>query len=218
MAPSGGHYDADRRKAQVVTQAYPLQWPDGWPRHKGAQDSDRRFRGPTFNLDRVYHGLKEELRRIGATQIVVSTNQPFRQDGAPYAQQRSISDVGVAVYFMRDGRSLVMAQDRFWSIIGNMRSLTMAIEGLRQMERHGGAAMMERAFTGFLAIAPPDWKKPWREAMGLKPDWAGSARDIKRRYHELAKVRHPDNGGSDELMGQLNVAFAEACAEMGARP
>jgi hypothetical protein len=27
--------------------------------------------------------------------------------------------------------------------------------------------MMERAFTSFLAIAPPDWKKPWRQASSL---------------------------------------------------
>jgi hypothetical protein len=138
------------------TQAYPLSWPAGWPRHKGPQDSDQRFKGPTFQWDRVYRGLKEELRRIGATNIVVSTNQPLRGDGMPYAQQRNIQDVGVAAYFTRGDKSLVMAQDRFWSIIGNMRSLTMAIEGLRQMERHGGATMMERAFDGFLALPAPE--------------------------------------------------------------
>lgn len=138
-----------------MTEAYPLRWPAGWPRHKGLQDSDTRFKGPTFHWDRVYRGLQEEIRRIGGTKIVVSTNQPLRNDGYPYAQQRNISDVGVAVYFMRNRKPMVMAQDRFSSIIGNMRSLTMAIEGLRQMERHGGATMMERAFDGFAALPPP---------------------------------------------------------------
>lgn len=138
------------------TQAYPLSWPPGWPRHKGAQDSDQRFKGPTFQWDRVYRGLKEELTRIGASNIIISTNQPLRNDGYPYAQQRNIQDTGVAVYFTRGGKALVMAQDRFWSVIGNMRSLTMAIEGLRQMERHGGAVMLERAFDGFAALPPPE--------------------------------------------------------------
>jgi len=32
----------------------------------------------------------------------------------------------------------------------------MAIEGLRQMERHGGAVMLERAFDGFAALPPPE--------------------------------------------------------------
>lgn len=195
-----------------MTEAYPLQWPEGWPRHKGLQDSDARFKGPTFRWDRVYNGLQEELRRIGAKNIVVSTNQPLRIDGAPYAQQRNIQDVGVAVYFTRGGKSLVMAQDRFWSVIGNMRSLTMAIEGLRQMERHGGAVMMERAFTGFAAIAPPDWKKPWREVFGLKPDWRGSVDELRALYKQKAKNRHSDSGGNDSLMAELNVAYSEGRA------
>jgi len=87
----------------------------GWPRHRGMRDSDRRFAGPTYRWDRVYRGLQDELRRIGASSIsiIISTNQPVRNDGLPYAQQRAISDPGVAVYFMRNKRALVMAQDRF---------------------------------------------------------------------------------------------------------
>lgn len=138
------------------TEAFPLKWPAGWPRRKKQQDSDRRFNGPTYRWDRVYRGLIEELSRIGATNVIVSTNQPLRGDGIPYAQTRRIDDHGVAVYFTRRGKPLVMAQDRFDTIMGNMRSLTMAIEGLRQMERHGGAVMLERAFDGFAALPPPD--------------------------------------------------------------
>jgi hypothetical protein len=139
-----------------MTEAYPLRWPDGWPRHKGSRDSDKRFNGPTYRWDHVYWSLKRELKRIGAADIVVSTNQPVRGDGAPYAQQRNISDCGVAVYFTRNRKALVMAQDRFQSVMGNMRSLTISIEGLRQMERHGGATMLERAFDGFAALPSPE--------------------------------------------------------------
>ncbi len=197
----------------MTQQAYPLSWPPGWPRHKGLRESDRRFSGPTYRWDRVFRGLHDELKRIGATKIVVSTNQPVRQDGVPYAQERRIDDPGVAVYFVRGKKALVMAQDRFATVIGNMRSLAMAIEGLRQMERHGGATMMERAFDGFIAIAPPDWKKPWREVFGVKPDWRG---DITTLYREKARNRHPDAGGSDSLMAELNVAFDEAKKELRA--
>lgn len=186
----------------MSAESYPLAWPPGWPRHKGSQDSDTRFKGPTFHWDRVYRGLKDELRRIGATQIVVSTNQPLRNDGAPYAQQRNIADVGVAVYFMRNGKALVMAQDRFWSVIGNMRSLTMSIEGLRQMERHGGATMMERAFDGFAALTAPG--KNWWDVLEVRPD---APRDvIEANFRRLARDKHPDNGGSHEAMSALNEA------------
>lgn len=198
-----------------MTEAFPLSWPDSWPRYNQARDSDSRFRGPMYQWDRVVRGLREELMRIGAKDIVISTNQPVRQDGYPYAQARVIDDTGVAVYFTRHKRAMVMAQDRFNTVIGNMRSLAMAIEGLRQMERHGGAAMMERAFTGFLAIAPPSWKKPWREVFGLKPDEQISSHSIRARFLSKAKARHADAGGDDTLMAELNVAYEEAKRELG---
>ena len=189
-----------------MTEAYPLAWPPGWPRHKGTQDSDTRFKGPTFHWDRVYRGLKDELRRIGATQIVVSTNQPLRNDGAPYAQQRNIHDVGVAVYFTRNGKALVMAQDRFRSIIGNMRSLTISIEGLRQMERHGGATMMERAFDGFAALPAPDscWK-----ILGLNEQSARvlSRNDITNAFRAKAREEHGNGGDMDRLVKARDEAL-----------
>lgn len=191
-----------------MTEAYPLRWPPGWPRHKGLQDSDTRFKGPTYQWNRVYRGLKEELRRIGATDIVVSTNQPLRGDGEPYAQQRNISDVGVAVYFMRNGKALTMAQDRFWSIMGNMRSLTISIEGLRQMERHGGATMMERAFDGFLAIAPPEdcWK-----ILGLShiPHINISDATIQNAFRNKAREGHGNGGDMDRLVKARDEALEQ---------
>jgi hypothetical protein len=186
-------------------EAFPLAWPPGWPRHKGAQDSDRRFHGPTFMWNRVYRGLVEEVRRIGGTQITVSTNMPLRQDGEPYAQQRNIPDTGVAVYFMRNGKPMVMAQDRFWSIIGNMRSLTMAIEGLRQMERHGGGTMMERAFDGFLALPPAE--SCW-SILGLSGA-ATITRDIIVDAFKT-KARENMNGGDmDRLVRARDMALEE---------
>lgn len=192
-------------------EAFPLAWPAGWPRHRGQQDSDSRFKGPTFRWDRVYRGLIDELKRIGAKNIVVSTNQPIRQDGMPYAQSRVINDVGVAVYFVRDGKALVMAQDRFWSVIGNMRSLAMAVEGLRQMERHGGAVMMERAFAGFTSLPKPGGAD-WWEVLQVKRD--ASRETIRANYQRLAKDRHPDLGGSDMLMAELNAARDAALGEV----
>ena len=71
--------------------------------------------------------------------------------------------------------------------------------------------MLEKAFDGFLALAPPDWKKPWREVFGVEPDWQG---DITALYREKARNRHPDAGGSDTLMAELNVAYTEARNEL----
>jgi hypothetical protein len=105
-----------------------------------------------------------------------------------------------------------MARDAFISVAGNLRTLGLAIEAFRKLERHGGSFMFEQAFTNFPAIAPPDWKKPWREVFGINPDWAG---DITELYRAKARTRHPDAGGNDTLMAELNVAYEEARRELG---
>lgn len=195
----------------MSAEAFPLHWPEGWPRTPDwKRESDNRFGGRTYgplNMGRARDQLINELKLMGATNVVISTNVALRQDGLPYATQKQISDPGVAVYFMLKKRPLAMARDRFKTVAGNMRSLTLAIEAMRQLERHGGSTMMERAFQGFAAIAPPDWKKPWREVFGVTPDWRG---DIVALYREKARNRHPDAGGSDQLMAELNIAYAEA--------
>lgn len=198
----------------MSVEAYPLQWPQGWPRTAFNQrESDRRFGGSRkLTMGRARDQLVDELRRLGATEIIVSSNIPTKGDGLPYSKSRLIDDPGVAVYFNFKKKPLVMARDGFVSVAGNIRSLTLAIEGLRQLERHGGSFMMEKAFSGFLAIAPPDWKKPWREVFGVKPDWRGNITEL---FREKARNRHPDTGGADILMAELNVAYDEAKRELG---
>jgi len=197
-----------------MIEAYPLQWPEGWPRTPSyRRESDNRFGGRAgVTVGRARDQLMDELRRLGATDIVVSTNVPVKADGLLYADNKRLDDPGIAIYFKFKRKSLVMARDVFVSVAGNLRTLGLAVEAMRQLERHGGSFMFEKAFTSFLAIAPPDWKKPWREVFGIKADWTG---DITALYREKARIRHPDAGGNDTLMAELNVAYEEACRELG---
>jgi len=193
--------------------AYPLRWPEGWPRAPAHKRESSRF-GNNLGFNQIAK-LQNELRLMRAQNVVISSNVPLRQDGLPYASEtkRRYDDPGVAVYFTLKGKALSMARDRYLTPWENIRSLILAIDAIRSIERHGGSTMMERAFSGFAAIAPPDWKKPWREVFGVQPDWRG---DISALYREKARTRHPDAGGSDTLMAELNVAYAEARRDLGA--
>ena len=193
--------------------AYPLTWPDGWPRAKH-RASDNRFGSRVYSLttSRAADQLYAELKKLGADKVIVSSNIPVRRDGTMYGDNRRQDDPGIAVYFHFKKRPMVMARDAYVSVAGNLRSLTLAVMAMRQLARHGGDQMMERAFTGFVAIAPPDWKKPWREVFGVKPDWVG---DVRALFRDKARNRHPDAGGSDQLMAELNIAYEEAKAELG---
>jgi len=198
-----------------MTEAYPLRWPDGEPRtpaHGRKRDNKFHDRNDRLSVGKARDQLLRESRLAGFTDIIVSSNVPTRTDGLLYADNKRIEDPGIAVYFKFKGKSLVMARDDYISVAGNLRELALAIQGMRQMLRHGSDRMIEQAFTGFIAIAPPDWKKPWRQVCGVKPDWNG---DLKALYREKARERHPDAGGSDTLMAELNVAYEEGCQELG---
>lgn len=215
--------------------AHPLCWPDGWSRTPGyARKNDsifskRRLDGVygwlSLTFDGARRGLIEELERLKATGVILSSNVPLRLDGQPRGQEgeRRYEDPGIAVYFTYKGRPMVMASDRYDTIAGNMRSLALAIEAMRQLERHGGGVMMEKAFAGFSALPPPEGsesKRPWWEVFGYPADPDERAEfslaEIEARFRNLSKKRHPDvDGGSVEAMTELNVAMEDARAERG---
>lgn len=208
----------------MIVTPFPLAWPHGWPRTPDHRRiANHPFGGKTYPLtfDRARRQLLEELARLRATSIVLSTNIPLRQDGQPYAggADRRLDDPGVAVYFRLKGRDLSMARDGFTSIAANMRSLFLAVDGLRQLERHGGSYMMDRAFSGFTALPPPTPTRPWWEVFGFAREDILHRnilqRDIESAFRRLAAERHPDRGGSDSAMSELNVARAEALKEIG---
>lgn len=207
-----------------MTQAYPLSWPESWPRtSEGRRTSNPHLRTAAFDYAR--RTIFAELRRLGATGIVLSTNVPLRNDGMPYADaaRRRMDDPGVAVYFQLRTRPMVMARDGYHDIAQNLRSLALAIEHLRGLERHGGAQMMERAFAGFAQLPPPGGSSApdeivnWKELLGLQ-DFDLPVEDMlviaESRYRKMAKESHPDQGGDPLAMIRLNMAIKQAREEL----
>lgn len=136
-----------------VTDSYPLRWPDGWPRAKGRAPS--RFK---VSILQAAVELRDELHRMGADNIVFSSNLVSRRDGLPAASQNRVADPGVAVYFRmrlpQGPRNLVLACDRYEQPCDNVRALGLTISSMRAIERYGVGGVMERAFDGFHALPP----------------------------------------------------------------
>lgn len=203
-----------------MTEAYPLAWPAGWPRTPtGRQDDARyRFKRPNSTGYRepwtfvgARDALLEEIRRFGATGVVLSTNFRVNRDGNPTSDRGRPTDQGIALYFQRKGKPLVMACDRYTRAEENMRSLALALDALRQLERHGGGHMMERAFEGFSAIPAPG-KRSWRAVLGVKAD-EGLDR-AEAQYRDLAKRHHPDVGGDSSMFHEASDAIRQAREEL----
>lgn len=201
-----------------MTDAYPLAWPEGWPRTPADQQVDGRYQFKTvdfasgqrrpYTFARARDALLEELDRISGTSPVLSTNFQTSRGVATEGRRRP-GDEGVAVYFTRGGRQLAMACDRFTRAEENMSSLRLAIAAIRQLERHGGGVMMEKAFQGFAALPAP--ASCWEI---LEIDYGAGEPEIQAAYRRLARRAHPDNGGSNAAMAELNRARDAALAKV----
>jgi len=205
--------------------AHPLHWPEGWPR---SVPLGRKGLGAFTGLTplRAYTSLLDELKKLGATSVVVSSNARVLNNGHPSMEESGerLNDPGVAVYFSYQAKPMVMAQDIFSRPYVNMRSLAIAIDALRAIGRHGGGHMMTRSFAGFTALPPPGGeqaavvRRPWREVLELVgftgPSFAVLA-GAEAAYRTLAKVRHPDMAnGSPEAFAELAGAIEDAREEL----
>lgn len=182
--------------------AYPLCWPLEMPR------AQKRQRSPfKVSLARAISDLQDSLRLFGSDtglpvkNVVISSNVTLGQSKP--------ADPGVAVYFEWDGAQRCIAVDRFPSVEANVRAIYQILEGRRQEMRYGGLHIVRAAFRGFAALPPPD---DWRRVMGLGED--ATLDQVEARYRELARARHPDAGGSERAMAELNAAREAARAEL----
>ena len=203
--------------------AYPLQWPEGWPRTKSYARSHGRFstRRSSNSMAQdlsVADGVERvllELSRfgIGRDDIVISTNIKTRLDGFPRSDQKAPDDPGVAVYWeTRNGGRKVMAVDRYYKVSDNLAAVAATLDAMRAIERHGGAQILDRAFTGFSALPPPA-ARHWREVIGVAP----AVRDmpsVRIAFRRRAAQVHPDKGGTHEAMTELNAALNAAEKEL----
>ena len=156
-----------------------------------------------------------ELSRfgIGRDDIVISTNIKTRLDGFPRSDQKAPDDPGVAVYWeTRNGGRKVMAVDRYYKVSDNLAAVAATLDAMRAIERHGGAQILDRAFTGFSALPPPA-ARHWREVIGVAP----AVRDmpsVRIAFRRRAAQVHPDKGGTHEAMTELNAALNAAEKEL----
>lgn len=216
-----------------MIDAYPLQWPIGWPRTEaarriGARFGNKSWTGTPGGADnyKVFRELTigagtarilAELARLGVDQktIVISTNLRLRLDGLPISKQRNPEDVGAAVYWSdRTGATRCMAIDIYDRIADNLGAIAATIEAMRAIERHGGARILERAFTGFTALPAPIATRAWWQILELDPnEMRESALEVA--YKTLRSKHHPDHGGSNEAFIEIRRAYDQGRAAMG---
>lgn len=183
-----------------MTQEYPLAWPEGWPRaetRKKGQFLHERRELTYFRAEQ--RALQELERLVRASNVVVSSN---------VIRDREPKDPGVAMYWREEssGADRVIAIDIYTRAADNLAAIAATIEAMRAIDRHGGATILNRAFTGFTALPPPAdcWKElgvgRGASAAAIEAAWKGKIRDCRRT--------HPQGDHPSE--GAINAAHDEA--------
>lgn len=210
---------------------FPLQWPESFKRTPVDERTKARFFGVGFARARDEALL--ELGRLGAINVVLTSDLPLRNDGLPYANGRA-DDPGIAIWFGlpdKGGtiRERVFACDRWLSPAENIRAIAKSVEAMRGLDRWGMADVVERAMGGFAALppgsgqeyvppAPTPKSKPWREV--LEGSWPTSLDAdealvlAKARHRKLITIHHPDKGGDPAKAAEINAALAAAEKEL----
>lgn len=189
----------------TTASAYPLSWPQGFPRHAHTRDKGAFSATLSKALGNVEASLRLFAKDSGKKleSVVISSNVTL---GATRP-----SDPGVAVWFTWDGLGVCIAVDRYSSIEANLQAIHHILEARRVELRHGTLALVRASFSGFKALPAPPGSQ-WWEVLGVAPD--AQSYDIKFAYDRERAKAHPDKpGGTHERFVAVEAAFKQAKLE-----
>lgn len=202
--------------------AYPLSWPIGWPRcpkptrakfgavveKQSASDPSARWKQRSnLTIAGARDRLLEELQRLGARQVVLSTNVRTRNDGLPVSNAAEPADSGVAIYFRLKGEPRALACDKWDRVADNIAALAKHIDAIRGQVRWG-VGSLEQAFGGYKQLTAAEAVKPWWDILGVASDTPQP--EIDRARDNLLMKHHPDRGGSHARAAEVNAAYDQA--------
>lgn len=135
-------------------------------------------------------------------------NEKARTVGAyDFPAPEKIGDRAATVRFELRGAPMVLScrsQDNYRL---NLRCLFYAVEAMRMNEKRGIGDTMRDAYAQL--AAPTGERSPW-DVLQIPPD---SPKEVaEASYKLLALMRHPDRGGSNEAMAELNAAIEKVRA------
>lgn len=190
-----------------MTAAYPLTWPDHIERARIREPG--RFK---TSLSGAISNVQGSIQRFAVDSgkkvagLVISSNYSLGNHRP--------ADPGVAVWFVWDDMQVCIPVDRYTSIEANLQAIHHVIEARRTELRHGTLALVRATFRGFQALPAPV-RRSWREVLGFHNGDQPSKVAIETAWKDRAKKAHPDAGGSQEAMAELNGAKLAALKELG---
>lgn len=168
----------------------------------------RRFQAQPKTIQR---DLQRVVSQMGATSLKVS---------------QDIFEGIAEIVFDRMGQRYVFRCDKYDDPMDNLRAAQLTISYLwRALEEYGVTSeqhALEKAFAQFFlgfAATPDDsvlllgdGKMEWWDILGVQQN--ANKSDVVNAFRSLAKVHHPDYGGSADDFKRLREAYEQALAKM----
>jgi hypothetical protein len=176
--------------------------------------------------------LKYEIDRLQGRSVVIQTAIPerqIRQDGMPFLQAQA-AHPGVIVSFQSLHGPLSYPCDTYLEWKDNVRAIALSLEALRAVDRHGVTQGGEQ-YVGFKALPQGAGNTESDEAekaarllcTATGKTFSGThvsavmrdRKSLDTAYQEATRRVHPDAGGDNQAMADVNKAYAFLKARMG---
>jgi hypothetical protein len=129
----------------------------------------------------------------------------------PEGKSRWDPQVATVVYW-KNGAKQTLSCDRFDEYRVNLRAVYLALESLRLADQRGILPELAAAAAGLLGPGAPKGR-PAHEVLGIYPD--ATIEEAEAMFKVKARLAHPDKGGSEAAMKELNNALEEFKRERG---
>lgn len=170
----------------MSSQAYPLKWPNGWPRVEQGKRETSAFKQ---SLTSALTNLRRQVDLMGGKALVLSSNCALGQERP--------ADPGVVAYFQLNDQPMAIPCDRWRKIEDNIHAIALTIEAMRGMERWGAKHMITAMFSGFKALPQKtSGLDPWA-VLGIKEN--ASEAEITAAFRSKSKIYHPDVHGTGDV-------------------
>lgn len=187
----------------------------GWPEHQPQTEHPKPSRFADSSFSSELDDLSHQLRLLKANNASVYADLDVGRSGRFLVRWNRNDDNGVAVHWKVGDENFVLAIDRYATPAENLRAIVKTIEALRGIDRWGGDALVQQAFSAFqpqLPLLVEPERSCW-EILGIDP---GATRvEIMAAFLERVKTAHPDHGGNDAAFQELMEARRHALEEVG---
>lgn len=136
--------------------------------------------------------LAQQLTRMKAKDCIITSNIPTNTNGFISAKNIGLNP-GCSVYFKLNGMQKVIQVDSYLGADENLYAVAKSVEAIRNLDRWGGAQVMDGVFSGFAALPSPETVTT--VAMIYYFDGFNSKASARAQYLDWCKKLHPDNGG-----------------------